>query len=193
MTPVWPQYLSLPLPYLLLLIGALRSRARPGERPLITGLALLCFLICLRPGEMYQRTRDALDSEKWYASQVRAGSAEIRGILESKQLTGRIATLQPLWAIEAGLPIYEEFATGPFIFAVGDRLTDRQRERVVVTSPGYLEERFGEEPPAAILTGFYGRDILWEETALTRYARLHRYAPVRVVCGDKRARLFLRP
>ena len=30
MTPVWPQYLALPVPYLLLLIGALRARARPG-------------------------------------------------------------------------------------------------------------------------------------------------------------------
>jgi hypothetical protein len=192
MTPVWPQYLALPMPYLLLLVGALRSRAGSDGKLLITGLALVCFLACLRPAEMYQRTRDALDPENWYASQVRAGAAEIRGILESKQLTGRIATLQPLWAVEAGLPIYEEFATGPFIFAVGDRMNDRQRERVVVTSPRYLEDRFGKEPPAAILTGFYGRDILWEETALTRYARLNGYAPVRVVCGGKRARLFLR-
>ena len=193
MTPVWPQYLSLPVPYLLLLIGALRARARPGGRLLLTGLALVCFLACMRPPAMYHRIHDALDSKNWIASQVQEGSENIRRILESKKLTGRVATLQPLWAIEAGLPIYEEFATGPFIFAVGDRMNDRQRERVVGTSPKYLEELFGKEPPAAILTGFYGRDILWEETALTRYARLHGYTPARVVCGERRARLFLRP
>jgi hypothetical protein len=194
MTPVWPQYLALPVPYLLLLIAALRSSARPIGRLWLTALALVCFLACVRPMAMIQRTCDALDPENWIASQVQRGAANIRRILESKQLSGRVATLQPLWAIEAGLPIYEEFATGPFVFAVGDRLSSQQRERVVAISPNYLEERFEKEPPAAILTGFYGpRDILWEEMALTRYARLRGYTPIRVGCGGKRAILFLRP
>ena len=79
------------------------------------------------------------------------------------------------------------------MFAIGDRLSDRQRELVVVTSPSYLEERFGEEPPAAILTGFYGGDVLWEETALTRYARIHGYLPAGAISIWTRAQLFLRP
>jgi hypothetical protein len=142
---------------------------------------------------MVERTREALDSENWFASQVERGAANIRRILEAREISGRVATLQPLWAIEAGLPVYEEFSTGPFMFSIGDRLSDRQRQLAIVTSPRYLEERFGKEPPAAILTGFYGRDLLWEETALTRYARSHGYLPAGVISSWTRAQLFLRP
>ena len=43
---------------------------------------------------------------------------------------GKIATLSPLYAIEANLPIYHELATGPFLYRVGDLLRPEQRKQV---------------------------------------------------------------
>jgi hypothetical protein len=63
---------------------------------------------------------------------------------------GKIATLSPLYAVEADLQIYNEFSTGVFAYRIGDLLEPQERHEFVTTSPDSLDELFDVDPPAAI-------------------------------------------
>jgi hypothetical protein len=84
---------------------------------------------------------------------------------------GRIATLSPIFAIEAGLPIYHELATGPFLFRIGDLLSDGERTKYIGTSQRSLGRLLESRPPAAILVGFVG-DL---ERPFVAYAEKNNY------------------
>jgi hypothetical protein len=63
-----------------------------------------------------------------------------------------VATLYPLYALEAGLPIYPEFSSGVFLYQIGDMLDEEERKRYVTTSPNSLIDFFNENPPGLIIT-----------------------------------------
>lgn len=85
------------------------------------------------------------------------GIALHRAARELQQIVGegkRIATLSPLYALEANLTIYPELASGPFLYRVGDLLDEEQRQRNMGTSPGSICGLLRRTPPDAILVGF---------------------------------------
>jgi hypothetical protein len=99
---------------------------------------------------------------------------------------GKILTLSPVYAIESDLPIYPELATGSFVFRIGDRLSQEERERYHATSVSTIGDLLDADPPAAILVGDEGE----LENPLLDYAQKHNYAPY----DDELAggRLFIR-
>ena len=84
-----------------------------------------------------------------------------------------VATLSPLYPLQAGLPLYPEFATGPFAWRVAGVISPELRASYVMAGPGDLARLFAARPPAAILTGF--DPVL--EAPLEDYARGHGYRP----------------
>jgi hypothetical protein len=68
----------------------------------------------------------------------------------------KVATLSPLFAVEARLPIYPELATGPFLYRVGDLIPPEQRKRFVATSPRSVGALLAADPPGAIVVGVEG-------------------------------------
>jgi hypothetical protein len=89
--------------------------------------------------------------------------------------------------MEANLPLYPQFSTGPFLYRIGDLLTPELRKKFVGTSQGTVGELLNADPPAAILAGFE-KDL---DNPLIEYARAHDYRLVDVSGLD--GQLFVRP
>jgi hypothetical protein len=86
--------------------------------------------------------------------------------------------------------VYDEFATGPFLYRVGDLLSVEERELYVGTSASTVGALLSGRPPAAILVGKYpgGLDEPIEEFAFT-----HEYQRVNLEHLPSDMRLYIAP
>jgi len=104
---------------------------------------------------------------------VEGAAEQIRAAMERTGSDGRVATLSPLYPLEAGLPVYPALATGPFAYRVVP-VTDHELLRHYVTiGPDQLAGLLDGEPPAAILTGFDAE----LERPFVAWAEAHGYTP----------------
>ncbi|HUP28463.1 MAG TPA: hypothetical protein VM409_08520, partial [Chloroflexia bacterium] len=93
---------------------------------------------------------------------------------------GKVATLTPLVPLEGGASIYEQLATGPFLWRVSDLLSSQDRKQMNILTQGQVDSLFQADPPRAILTGFEGQ----LEAPLTAYAAAHGYRQTRLSDGS---------
>lgn len=151
--PVFAQYFAMPAGFALALLAAAGRRVGDPDRSLWRGLLVVMVAVAaLANGpHMWLRLREGRVDLR-----VRADAARLRDELRAVGVTGPVATLSPLHALEAGLPIYPELATGAFLFRCGDRLSARQRANVRAASPATLDALLAARPPAAVFTGFEG-------------------------------------
>lgn len=174
-TPSFFQYFALPVSGLFLLLVYAWAPSTQGA-PWRPSLVMLCLVlmggVVNGPGLQRSLTRLA-DPQTWSGVQVHQAALSVRQRLEAAgAAAGKVATLSPLYAIEANLPIYPQLATGPFLFRVGDLLSAEQRQRFIASSPQTIGDLLDAEPPAAILVGFEG-DL---DASLREYARQRHYA-----------------
>jgi hypothetical protein len=66
---------------------------------------------------------------------------------------GPVLTLSPIMPLEGGLPIYAEFATGPFAPRAAVFLTPSERKVFKMTAMEDVPQLLRERPAAGILTG----------------------------------------
>ncbi len=85
-------------------------------------------------------------------------------------------TLSPIYVLEGGLPIYEQFASGPFAWRVSSLVSPSEREALHIVSPENLEVVLTARPPAGILVGME-QEL---EGAFVAYAEAHGYDPSEV-------------
>ncbi len=187
-TPAFPQYYEPPLPFLILLILLVHRRldaeARGWLRP-VTGTAgvLALAIILLR---VVPAIPAAFEPSRWTGNIVHAQGRQIRAVLEAGHLSGKVATLSPIVALEGGLPIYREFAAGPFLYRVADYLPTEDRPYFTTTSPGDLPRFLDADPPVAIVTG---REAEFDP-GFVAYAQARRYRLVPT--GDTQTQVFIR-
>jgi hypothetical protein len=118
--------------------------------------------------------------DQWTSTLVRRDALRIRNQIRLEDRNLPVATLRPVYPIEAGLGIYPELAGGLFVYRVADWLTPEQREHYHTTSPHVVERLLNERPPGAILVGFYPDYPGLPETPLIEYAESHEYRKVRI-------------
>lgn len=110
----------------------------------------------------------AFSSNEWFGNRFHDYAA-----INLSQITdGKLLTLAPAYAIEAGVPTYPEFAIGPFAWRLAHLVHPETRKRFHVVAPADLEEFLAKEPPAAILTGVEEDEL---EAPLIDYATAHGY------------------
>ncbi len=105
---------------------------------------------------------------EWFPGRAHEFSSEIGRHVGG----GKVLTLAPAWVIETGLPIYPEFATGPFAWRGAHLLDPERRKRLKIVAPADLEDFLAADPPSAILTGVEDEDL---ERPLLDYARAHSF------------------
>jgi hypothetical protein len=93
--------------------------------------------------------------------------------------SGKVLTLDPVSALEGGLEIYPQLATGPFFWRVAHLMDPVSRKDLNILGPPDLASRLEDDPPDAILTGFEGK----QEYALLEYAHNHGYQPQALAQG----------
>lgn len=167
-SPGFPQYFAPPLIGLPLLTALLVGRLDPAERArLVPGLLVACALmLTLAAPRLAPGLRALHDPDRLTPARLAAGAQALN---DATLTPGPVATLSPLYPLQAGLPIYPEFAAGPFAYRVADVTPPGLRALYVMAGPRDLEALFAATPPAAILTGFDPG----LERALVAYARRH--------------------
>ena len=83
-----------------------------------------------------------------------------------------MATLAPLYPLEAGLDIYPQMASGPFALRVAPFVPQAADDRFGIISGGGISAMFSRRPPVALLTGLEGG----LEEPLVRFATQQGYA-----------------
>ena len=114
------------------------------------------------------------DTRSWTGMSVHATGDEIRQAIGPMADGDVVATLSPLYVMETGLPILPEFATGPFLFRVGDLITEEQRRNYGATSASDIGGLLEKTRPKAILVGFEPEC----ESPLIEYAKENGYTRV---------------
>jgi hypothetical protein len=199
-TPSFPQYFSLPAPFLILLLMMLVGRAGPaGETsvahplapPLLVApvLAALALTVLMIDGPRMARDLPRLARpSSWEPMKVQAISRQI------VQATGGgpVATLSPIYVLAAGGRIYPELAGGPFVYRVAHLIPAEQAAHYRrLVGAGELAALLEEQPPAGVLVGEHGKldDAFraWTseramvpvhlDAATTRYGRLELSIP----------------
>lgn len=194
-TPGFPQYYTAPLigiPLLAALLyrGLNHDAAEFVARIFRIAAALMLLLALPRLAIGLNDLRHPQDLTP--ARLERGAEALAAAMAEAGTPEGPVATLSPLYPLEAGLPIYPEFAAGPFAYRVAPYTDPDLRQLYVMAGPADLDTLFAATPPAAILTGFDAPT----EAALVAYARTAGYHPQPVQAISDRygsGTLWLRP
>ncbi len=173
MTPLWPQYFAFPVPFAILTFAALHGQLRGGDRRANLRLSWILVGLCfLENGPNLIRRLPALTRPAQFVPMgFHRTALAVQRLVRQSSDTGPVATLTPIYPLEAGLPIYHELSTGIFLYWIGDRLTEMERRRYVATAPSVIDRMLEERPPRAILVGRYRQ----EEVPLILYARRHGY------------------
>jgi hypothetical protein len=77
----------------------------------------------------------------------------IRAATKEHGAQPRVATLFPLYPLEAGLRIYPELATGGFAYRVAGLIENNQREKLATVAPEDIPDLFQDQVAVTILIG----------------------------------------
>jgi hypothetical protein len=188
----WP-YLQPAVPYVLLSCATLYPLARKvlDPREALTCLAIAVVVLALQLG------RFAIEAEKqmnrpWTVTEVH----DLAALIAHHVNGGAVATLYPALVLDAGSPIYQEFATSPYFFRAGDHLAPERVLELNAISPRTVPLVLAAKPPAAVFAGNTADDM-----SLLNWARQNCYAEVDLAGWPEgepydegwRPRLFMRP
>jgi hypothetical protein len=188
------QYLQPAAPYVLLSCAALFPLAQRvlERRQAFLFIAMAVMVLALQTGRFVIEVVHHLNRSLWTVTVV-AQVHDLSVVIAHHVHGGAVATLYPLLVLDAGTPIYPQFATGVFFFRSGDHLAgDRIRELNGI-SPRTLPLALDVKPPAAVFIG--NTD---EDRPLLNWAQQNCYAEVNLsyrFSYEKwwKPRLFLRP
>lgn len=172
-TPGFPQYFAPPLVCLPLAFGllleALGPRALPMMRPILLSATLV--VLAINAPRLGQYLGKATHPQQWTAMRVHAEGVAIAERMRAAGVSGKVATLAPIYPLEGGLDVYAELATGPFVYRTADMTSPELAKYYKMTSPSTIEALFEKDPPAAFLLGF--EEEL--EKPMRAYAESHGY------------------
>ncbi len=189
-TPVFIQYFSVPAVMLLLL--AITTTCATGlfqhRRPAALATALF---IAGYVGLRWDYFRGGLDDlgspPRWAPSRMTQAGAEIRAALGGSPGVKVIATLAPLAVWRGGGRVPNEFATGPFLFRLGDHVGGaRQSLYMMIPSPRTAADWLSR---AGVDGVYLSRTEGPLEDALRAYARKQHFQRIDIGAGGI---LFLR-
>lgn len=195
-SPGFPQYYAMPLAGLPLLTALLYARLDPARRavmaPVLAAAAIV--MIGLAAPRLGMGLIGLGQPDRLTPARVAQGARALSDAMSQAGLAhaGPIATLSPIYPLQAGFAIYPEFAAGPFAYRVADVTPPDLRALYAMAGPRDLDALFDATPPAAILTGFDPE----LEAGLTGFARSHGYLPQDLVGLSDRygsGTLWLRP
>jgi hypothetical protein len=185
-SPVFYQYFYAPLPFVILAGIFTVAAIWPSAPPLRSAASALLGCVAIATGlgvARYDSLEDLFSPGEWAPLEYHAAAQPLRDAVRP----GRVLTLAPLDALEAGLGIYPAFSTGPFAWRVAPFVPAERRSRLRIVSREELETYLRDQPPTAILLGYEKKG----EEALAAYAAAHGYQPQPF--GEDDVKLWLRP
>lgn len=154
--PLFSSYFAMPVPYVIIFVAIIYGKLRRSEK-MPFNILLICLLVItsIYGGARLLRYLPKLpDRSKWTMSEISGIGEEIRKKIDIGNNNEQVATLAPLYVLEAGLPGFMQFSTGSFLYRIGDMVTDSERKRYVGVSPKSLAYFLDKNPSAALLVGY---------------------------------------
>lgn len=188
-TPAWIWYLN-PLWLVLYLVSAaLYRRLRtPGRKRFVHFFTVLMIVSSFMVA--FSREAQLIDGlvngEPGTAARLRSESRSLGNLMQKSGVRGTVATLLPLYALEADLPIFTELAAADFGYRVGYLVPAAQRRKFRIVSVDEIYDLLEMNPPAAIVCGV-SQEL---EKPLIRFAEDQGYRSVRCLIRD--ARVYIR-
>ncbi|HEV7307795.1 glycosyltransferase family 39 protein [Ensifer sp.] len=172
-TPGFPQYFAPPLICVPLAFGlfleTLGPTSLPSVRPILLSAAVLA--LAVNAPRLGQYIGKAVHPAQWTTMRVHEAGMTIAERMQAAGVSGKVATLSPIYPLEGGLDVYPELATGPFAYRTASVTSPELAKYYRMTSPETVGALFDQEPPAALLLGF--DDEL--EKPMRAYAESHGY------------------
>ncbi|QLL65975.1 hypothetical protein [Sinorhizobium mexicanum] len=155
-TPGFPQYfgpplICLPLTLALLYAGLGHETRRYMQPGLI---AATIVVLAVAAPRLAQYLPTVSHPERWTVLRVHEAGETVAERLAAAGVSGKVATLSPIYPLEGGLPVYQELATGPFAYRIADIADPKLAAFYKMTSPTTIGALFDADPPAALLLGF---------------------------------------
>lgn len=172
-TPSFPQYFGPPLICLPLALAVLYAGlGHDTRRYMQPGLvaATIVVLVIAAP-RLAQYLPTVAQPERWTVLRVHEAGETVAERLATAGVSGKVATLSPIYPLEGRLAVYQELATGPFAYRIADMADPKLAAFYKMTSPTTIGALFEADPPAALLLGF--DEVL--ERPMLAYAQRHGY------------------
>lgn len=156
---MWKQYLAMPAPFLVIsfaypLVYIRKLTDIPAHNKhfrVALALIVACALVSISLHPVVLRRIPKLANPlSWTPLRLHRISRDIAGRTKSAQ---PILTLAPLYAIEGGSNIYDEFSSGPFVYRIADYVTPADLEIAHAVGPETLCRLLEKSPPAAVILG----------------------------------------
>lgn len=135
-----------------------------------------------RGAAAYHNLTKLFSPGEWTPMEMHADAARLHRVPAG----GRILTLAPTLALEAGRSIYPEFVTGPFAWRISPFVEAGKAARLKIPTAATLDALLAERPPTAFLLGAEKNG----EEPLKAYARQHGF---RMVPPATEEQLWMRP
>jgi hypothetical protein len=166
----WP-YLQPAVPYVLLSCAALYPLARKilEPREILACFAITVIVLALQLGRFVIEAAKQVERPMWTVTEVH----DLATLIARHVNGGAVATLYPALVLDAGSPIYSEFATSPYFFRAGDHLAPERVLELNAISPRTVPLVLAAKPPAAVFAGNTADDL-----SLLNWARQNCYAEV---------------
>ena len=193
-TPSHPQYFAPPLICLPLGFALLFAGLEPGSRPnaQLTLIAATIVVLAVAGPRLVQHLGSVVRPDRWTVVRVHASGVAMAQRLAAAGVSGKVATLSPIYPLEGGLDVYPELATGPFAYRTADITAPEIAKFYRMTSPTRVGALLDADPPAGLLLGFYP-DL---EEPMLAYAKKNGYvqAPDFAIADrEGTGTLFIRP
>lgn len=186
-TTLYHQYLYGPVPFLALLIGWGLAAHGVADRAWARGAIVTLAVACAWGGRAdYVGVSLLATPSAWAPAHYHRDGLQLREMIAGRP--GKVLTVMPGLALEAGLPIYSGLGIGRYAARSADDLTPEQRQRMNVPDLPTIEGWFAAQPPPpAVLVSLPMSPL---EAAMARAAIANGY--VEQPFGDELS-LFLPP
>lgn len=152
-TPSWPQYFFAPLPFLVVVFvygSSWLARRKAVYGYIAVGTLAALALASNAVAAVRDDLATLLQPDAWLTVEVHQFAEQ----LGEKVPEGKVLTLAPIFALEAGLEIYEPFTVGPFAWRTAHLVGAELRSAYGIVARRELDEYLAADPPAAVLVGF---------------------------------------
>jgi 4-amino-4-deoxy-L-arabinose transferase-like glycosyltransferase len=169
-SPVFEQYFY-PMVPLMVLAGlyawaSISTASGWFRRCQVVGIAATVLSVALGL-RAFADFRNYFVPREWSGTKLHDRSQELRAHVTS----GKILTLVPSYALEAGLSIYPALSTGVFAWRVSPYVEPARAARLGLLAPTTLAAALAADPPAGVLIGFEKKG----EEPLAEWAASHGY------------------
>ncbi len=154
-SPMHMQYFVMPIAFFIIFLACLCKYvfSKPNRYIELIFVAFAIHILIISSPRLFAKFNMLLRPNKWTPIMIHKIAVKLKDNIGYINQDGEIATLSPIYAIEAGLPIYTELATGVFMFRIGDFICEHSQHVYGIVSLKTLVRLLNNNPPRAIIVG----------------------------------------